>query len=91
VLAPIRHDQPVIAAQVAAARAGLRVKFGRVRPDQLAAAVSTVLGDPSYRVSAAAIAESFRTAGGAKEAVRQLQRLQQTTSFVVQHSPHALA
>jgi MGT family glycosyltransferase len=95
VIAPIRHDQPVVAAQVAGAGAGLRVKFGRVRPDQLAAAVTAVLGDPSYRAGAAKVAESFRAAGGAAEAVRQLERLQQTmsdrTSFVVQHSPHALA
>lgn len=95
VIAPIRHDQPVVAAQVAGAGAGLRVKFGRVRPDELAAAVTAVLGDPSYRAGAAAVTDSFRAAGGAAEAVRQLERLQQTMSdhapFVVQHSPHALA
>jgi MGT family glycosyltransferase len=95
VIAPIRHDQPVVAAQVAGAGAGLRVKFGRVRPAELAAAVTTILDDPSYRAGAARVAESFRAAGGAAEAARQLERLQQTVagrrSFVVQPSSNVLA
>ena len=95
VIAPIRHDQPVVAGWVAGAGAGLRVKFGRVSPAELAAAVTTVVDDPSYRANAALVAESFRSAGGAAEAVRLLERLQQTMSdqrsFVVQHSSNALA
>ncbi|HEY0805830.1 MAG TPA: nucleotide disphospho-sugar-binding domain-containing protein [Pseudonocardiaceae bacterium] len=95
VIAPIRHDQPIVAAQVAAAGAGLRVKFRRVRPTELATAVTTVLADPSYRDGATRIAESFRAAGGSAAAVRLLERLQQTvsdrTSSVVQHSSNALA
>jgi len=95
VIAPIRHDQLIVAAQVAAAGAGLRVKFRRVRPTELATAVTTVLADPSYRDGATRIAESFRAAGGSAAAVRLLERLQQTvsdrTSSVVQHSSNALA
>jgi UDP:flavonoid glycosyltransferase YjiC (YdhE family) len=95
VVAPIRNDQPVVAAWVTGAGAGVRVKFQRVRPAELAAAITTVLDDPSYRAGAARVAESFSRAGGASEAVRLLERLQQTvsdrTSFVVQHSSNALA
>lgn len=95
VIAPIRHDQPVVAGWVTAAGAGTRVKFGRVTPDQLAASVTQVLDDPSYRANATRIAESFRAAGGAAEAVRLIERLQQTmsdgTSSVVPPSQDALA
>ena len=46
VVAPIRDDQPIIAQQVADAGAGIRVRFGRVRGPELAAAVGAVLGHP---------------------------------------------
>ena len=91
VVAPIRHDQPVVAGWVAACGAGTRVKFHRVTPTQLATAVTDVLDDPGYRANANRIAESFRAAGGAREAVRLLERLQQTMSAVVPASADALA
>jgi zeaxanthin glucosyltransferase len=75
VLAPIRHDQPVVAAQVVRAGAGLRVPFRRVQPGQLRDALVTVLHDPSYRAAAAAIRESFAAAGGAPAAASHLERL----------------
>jgi len=46
VVAPIRHDQPFVAAQVQAAGAGLRVPFARVTPPGLAAALRAVLAGP---------------------------------------------
>jgi zeaxanthin glucosyltransferase len=75
VVAPIRHDQPVAAAQVAAAGAGVRVPFGRVRPGQLRAAVLRVLDDPGFRAAAKEICESFTTAGGGDAAAGYLTRL----------------
>jgi zeaxanthin glucosyltransferase len=75
VLAPIRHDQPVVAAQVAAAGAGLRVSFNRVRPAQLREALVNVLDDPSYRGAAGRIRDSFAAAGGAPAAAVHLERL----------------
>jgi len=75
VVAPIKHDQPVNAAQVAAAGAGVRVHFGRCRPEQLRAALYAVLDDPAYRAAAAAIRASFTAAGGAGEAARRLAAL----------------
>lgn len=75
VVAPIRDDQPVVAAQVVAAGAGIRVKFARVRPDDLRSAVDTVLGEPSFRVSADRIAASFRAAGGESAAASHLEAL----------------
>lgn len=75
VLAPIRDDQPIVADQVARAGAGRRVKFGRVRPDELLEAIRTVLVDPSYRQAAATIQASFRDAGGAPAAADALEAL----------------
>lgn len=75
VLAPIRHDQPVVAAQVVAAGAGLRVPFHRVRPGQLGQALVTVLDDPAYRQAAGRIRDSFAAAGGAPAAAAKLEHL----------------
>ena len=68
VVAPIRDDQPIVAAQVEAARAGIRVKFARVRAPELRAAVMTALNCPELRAGAAAVRASFDRAGGARGA-----------------------
>ncbi|GLX51092.1 glycosyl transferase [Streptomyces hygroscopicus subsp. hygroscopicus] len=75
VVAPIRDDQPVIAAQVVDAGAGLRVKFGRVGADRLGTALDTVLHDPAHRAAAARVRAAFRAAGGAPAAATHLERL----------------
>ncbi len=75
VLAPIRDDQPVIAAQVVAAGAGVRVKFSRVRPAELRDAVQQVMTVRSFGDSAAKIQRSFNAAGGAAKAAEHLQSL----------------
>jgi zeaxanthin glucosyltransferase len=77
VIAPIRHDQPVVASLVARAGAGIRVPFGRVRPAQLREALVTILDDPSYRRAAERIRDSFAAAGGAPAAAARLERLAQ--------------
>jgi len=75
VLAPIRHDQPVVAAQVVRAGAGLRVPFYRVRPGPLRQALETVLDDPAYRQAAGRIGRSLTGAGGAQAAAARLEAL----------------
>jgi zeaxanthin glucosyltransferase len=72
VLAPIRNDQPVIANQVVAAGAGLRVRFARATPAQLRAAVTSVLDEPRYARNAARIRDSFPPEGGAAAAANHL-------------------
>jgi len=72
VIAPIKGDQPINAAQVEAAGAGHRVSFARVRPEALRAAVLSVLKEPSHRAAAARIRASFAAAGGAEAAADQL-------------------
>ena len=73
VLAPIRHDQPVVASQVVRAGAGIRVPFSRVRPSQLREALVRILDDPSYRRAAGRIRDSFAAAGGAAAAAARLE------------------
>ena len=77
VIAPIRHDQPVVASQVARAGAGIRVPFSRVRPAQLRDALVTILDDPSCRHAAERIRDSFAAAGGAPAAAARLECLAQ--------------
>jgi UDP:flavonoid glycosyltransferase YjiC (YdhE family) len=75
VVAPANRDQPVNAAQVARAGAGVRVSFTRVSPGQLRTAITGVLGDPGYRAAAQAVRDSFAAAGGSAEAARRLELL----------------
>jgi MGT family glycosyltransferase len=75
VIAPIKDDQPIVADQVVAAGAGLRIKFGRVQPDELRTAVTRVLTDPAFREAAGRVRASFEAAGGAEAAARELEAL----------------
>ncbi|MEV6315393.1 glycosyltransferase [Streptomyces sp. NPDC051776] len=79
VVAPIRDDQPVIAAQVADAGAGIRVRFGRVTAPKLGEALDAVLQQPGYRAAAERIRASFRAAGGAAVAAGHLEQLTSLT------------
>jgi MGT family glycosyltransferase len=75
VLAPIRDDQPTNAQQVVQAGAGIRVRYGRARPDDLRAAVMTVLDEPSYAAAAGELRASFLAAGGATAAAGRLEEI----------------
>ncbi|MFD8455989.1 glycosyltransferase [Streptomyces antimycoticus] len=75
VVAPIRDDQPVVAAQVVDAGAGVRVRFGRARAAGLGEALDTVLYEPGYRIAAERVRASFRAAGGAVAAAGHLEAL----------------
>jgi UDP:flavonoid glycosyltransferase YjiC (YdhE family) len=75
VIAPIKDDQPIVADQVVAAGAGLRVKFGRVQPPELRAAVDRILTEPAFRAAAERVRASFAAAGGAVAAATHLEAL----------------
>jgi MGT family glycosyltransferase len=75
VVAPIRDDQPAIAAQVAAAGAGVRVMFRRTGPAALRAALEAALGDPALRAGAERVQRSFAAAGGPAAAADELEGL----------------
>jgi len=75
VVAPIKGDQPINAAQVVAAGAGTRVRFSGTRVNPLREALLAVLDDPSYRAAAERIRASFQAAGGAPAAAQHLEAL----------------
>ena len=72
VIAPIKDDQPIVADQVVAAGAGVRVKFGRVQPPALLDAVTRVMTDAGFRAAAHRIRDSFVAAGGAEAAATRI-------------------
>ncbi|WP_443058828.1 glycosyltransferase [Streptomyces sp. NBC_00400] len=76
VVAPVRDDQPIVAGQVTGAGAGVRVRFGRARADELHQALAAVLDDPAHRRGARRIQASFAAAGGARSAADRLEKLQ---------------
>ena len=75
VITPIRDDQPVVANQVVAAGAGLRLRFARLSPAALRDGVKRVLTEPSFREAAQRVRASFAAAGGAKAAADHLEAL----------------
>jgi MGT family glycosyltransferase len=79
VVAPIRDDQPIVADQVVAAGAGIRLRFGRATSAQIGTAIDTVLTEASYRNAARTVGESFRRAGGARAAAQALTHLAERT------------
>ncbi|MGH9125992.1 MAG: glycosyltransferase [Acidimicrobiales bacterium] len=75
VVAPIRDDQPLIAERVEALGAGVRVSFGRARAGELAAAIESVLREPTFAAAAHRAGDGLRAAGGAPAAADQLEKL----------------
>lgn len=75
VVAPIRDDQPIVARQVVEAGAGVRVRFGRTRAEELRDALTAVLDEPGHRRGARRIQASFAAAGGAAAAADRLEEL----------------
>ena len=73
VVTPIKDDQGLIATQVVACGAGLRVRYGRLRPSELGQAIARVLSEPGFREAALAIKASFAAAGGASRAADYLE------------------
>jgi UDP:flavonoid glycosyltransferase YjiC (YdhE family) len=75
VVAPIRDDQPTIAAQVVHAGAGVRVAFQRAGVAELRGAIDAALHDPRLRDGARRVRRSFAAAGGPALAADHLERL----------------
>ncbi|MFE2144922.1 glycosyltransferase, partial [Streptomyces sp. NPDC059456] len=64
VVAPIRDDQPIVARQVVGAGAGVRVRFGRTRTEELCGALRAVLDDPGPRRGARGVPAAGAARGG---------------------------
>ncbi|MEU0529750.1 glycosyltransferase [Amycolatopsis tolypomycina] len=72
VVAPIRDDQSMLAQQVVAAGAGVRIRFDRAKAADIRTAIESA---PDFADGAARIRESFEAAGGAEEAATRLESL----------------
>jgi UDP:flavonoid glycosyltransferase YjiC (YdhE family) len=73
VVAPVRDDQPIVAAQVEGVGAGVQVRFGLASARHIGAALDAVLDDPAYRGAAGRIRAAFHDAGGAAAAAGYLE------------------
>ncbi|MFD0568184.1 glycosyltransferase [Kitasatospora gansuensis] len=80
VLAPIRHDQPLVAERVAAAGAGLRISFEQAGPGEIAGALRRALDEPALRAGAERLGAELRAKGGARTAVDRLELLALTAA-----------
>lgn len=69
-VAPIRDDQPVIAQQVVDAGAGLYLRYGKVSAAVARETMQRLLVEPSFRLNAQRLAESFQRLGGARQAAQ---------------------
>ncbi len=75
IVAPIKDDQPVVAAQVVDAGVGLRLSFGRPRAAHIRSGVQRVLHENCFAQAAQRIQASFVAAGGAPRAADHLEGL----------------
>ncbi|GHH33676.1 glycosyltransferase [Lentzea cavernae] len=75
VVAPIRDDQPTVAAQVVDAGAGVRLTYSRARAADIRSALESVLDEPEYAAAAGRVRASFLAAGGATAAADRLEKV----------------
>ena len=75
VLFPQTPEQGAVARRTEELGAGIRLKS--ISEEDILHAVQTVLSDPSYKENAVKVSDSFRSCGGAAEARRFLETLQQ--------------
>ncbi|MFD4637668.1 glycosyltransferase [Lentzea sp. NPDC058436] len=75
VVAPIRDDQPTVAAQVVEAGAGVRLTYSRARAADIRSALESVLDEPEYAAAAERVRTSFLAAGGAAAAADRLEKV----------------
>ncbi|MFJ1754115.1 glycosyltransferase [Kitasatospora sp. NPDC088134] len=73
VVAPIRHDQPVTAARLAALGAAVPVDFATATPDELRDALRRALDAPEVRAAAELLGRQLLDCGGAVAAAERLE------------------
>ncbi|TVQ10576.1 MAG: glycosyl transferase family 1 [Leptolyngbya sp. DLM2.Bin27] len=71
---PIANDQPGVAARIAWTGTGEVVPLRGIDGDQLRVAITTVLGNPSYRENSLRLQASIRQAGGVTKAADIVER-----------------
>ncbi len=79
VAAPVQGEQHTVARGLHRTGAGIEVSFHEATPAELAAAVTAVLDEPSYRANARRIGGEFTASGGAGAAAARLSALAAST------------
>ncbi|MEK5163636.1 macrolide family glycosyltransferase [Paenibacillus sp. FSL R5-0527] len=72
IVLPQSADQPVIARRVAELGAGVQLNQADLTAGELREAAERVLGDPSIRKACVELGDSFRAAGGYRQAVEEI-------------------
>ncbi|MED2934154.1 glycosyltransferase [Bacillus wiedmannii] len=72
IVIPQSADQPVIAKQVENLGAGIKLSMKELTEEQLRESVEIVLNNPSFKEAALNLKESFRKAGGYKQAADEI-------------------
>ncbi|USK74308.1 macrolide family glycosyltransferase [Peribacillus frigoritolerans] len=72
VVIPQTSDQPLIANRLEELQAGFRIDSHEVSIEKLQESVRQVLSNPAYRENAKKLSNSFKKAGGAKEALKAI-------------------
>ena len=75
IVLPIAYDQSQVANDVTLCGAGIRMKFNRLKPEELKKAVREILSNEIYEKNARKIQTSFREAGGVERAASLLENL----------------
>lgn len=78
VLLPIGADQPLNAARATALGVAVALDVMRATPNEVRAAVETVLGDPRYRAAAERVRDEIAALPGPEAAVAALARIGRT-------------
>ncbi|MED3652001.1 macrolide family glycosyltransferase [Heyndrickxia sporothermodurans] len=69
IVIPQSADQPIIAEQVAAIGAGIKLQMQSLTANELREAVNHVLNEPSFHKNVAKVKNSFQKSGGSRQAV----------------------
>jgi MGT family glycosyltransferase len=72
-IAPIKDDQPIVAEQVQAVGAGIRVKFARIKAKEMREVAHELMSDEKYRLAAKSIGDELRQHNAVFEAVRLIE------------------
>nr|WP_278430036.1 macrolide family glycosyltransferase [Brevibacillus laterosporus] len=75
VMIPLSSDQPLVAKQVEEFGAGITLDKSQLTPEALKSALLQVLNESTYKQHAKQIGDSFRDAGGYKEAASRIMAL----------------
>ncbi len=76
-IAPIKDDQPIVAEQVQAVGAGIRIKFSRIKGNELFQLTTEILENPRYREAALRIKKEFQALRATELCIKYIDQIGQ--------------